>query len=271
MAEKHENTFEKTFKERALLKTKSDLRNRFCKQSAAKFLHETFGAEMLYDDNFLSWLAKLLDYKTYWLRNILSSNEQETKPCGRTLSVSQHEKTYDFWLDENVSIPSADRRSGGHEVRIGKLQYIKELSHLEHISDETCKEKDVTLKKTGKSKTYIVAQHKIYTKPIRQLYQEFKENIDFDCLLATIYKFKSFYIGPPKEREKESCLLIKCQNTHLLLKGIDNFRKSNKLNQLDSVTEFLTLKESMSDEDLEKKHPEFASPKETSLSVREKD
>ena len=149
MAEKRENTFEKTFKERVLLKIESDLKNRFYKQSAAKFLHETFGAEMLHDDNFLSWLVKRLDYKTYRLRNILSSYEQQIKSCRSTLSVSQHQKIYDFWLDENVSIPSTDRRSGRHEVRIGKLQYIKELKHLEHISDENCKEKGVTLKNTG--------------------------------------------------------------------------------------------------------------------------
>ena len=141
MAEKRENTFEKTFKKKALLKFKSDLRNRFYKQSDAKFLHGTFVAEMLHDDNFLSWLAKRLDYKTYRLRNILSSYEQQTKSCRRTLSVSQHQKIYDFWLDENVSIPSTDKRSGCQEVRIGKLQYIKELKHLEHISDENCKEK----------------------------------------------------------------------------------------------------------------------------------
>ena len=53
------------------------------------------------------------------------------------------------------------RRSGRHEVTIGKLQYIKELQHLEHVKDESCKEKDVTVKKRGKTKTYIVAQRKI--------------------------------------------------------------------------------------------------------------
>ena len=73
---------------------------------------------------------------------------------------------------------------------------------------------------------------------------------------------KPFYIGSHTERKKESCHCIKCQNTYLLSKGINNFRKSKKLNQLDSVTEFLTLKGSISDEDLEKKHPELASPKE---------
>ena len=59
-------------------------------------------------------------------------------------------------------------------------------------------------------------------------------------------------------------------NTYLLLKGINNFRKSKKLSQLDLVTEFLTLKESIYDEDLEKKHTEFASPKETSYCLFEK-
>ena len=90
MAEKPENTFEKTCKERVLLKIKSDSRNRFHKQSAAEFLHETFGAEMLHDDNFLRWFAKRLDYKMYRLRNILANCEQETKSCRRTFSVSQH-------------------------------------------------------------------------------------------------------------------------------------------------------------------------------------
>ena len=71
MAEKRENTFEKTFKERLLQKIKSDLRSRFYKQSAAQFLHETSGAEMLHDDNFLSWLANRLDYKTYRFRNLV--------------------------------------------------------------------------------------------------------------------------------------------------------------------------------------------------------
>ena len=103
---------------------------------------------MLHGDNFLSWLANRLDDKTFRFRDILSSYKQETKSCRRRLSVSQHQKIYDFRLDENVSIPSTDRRSGRHEVRIGKFQYIKELKHVDHISDENCREKDVTLKKT---------------------------------------------------------------------------------------------------------------------------
>ena len=87
------------------------------------------------------------------------------------------------------------------------------------------------------------------------------ENLHFTCSPSTIYRYKPFYIGTPAEREKVSCLSIKCQNAHLLLKGSSNFRTSKKLLILDSLTELLKLKDSVSSEHLEKKNPEFASPK----------
>ena len=106
---------------------------------------------------------------------------------------------------------------------------MQEYKHLNNIQDENCKEKDITLKKTGKTKTYDTAHCKIYTKPTRQLHQEFKESSDFACSLSTFYKYKPFYIGRPTEREKKSCVCIKYQNTNLLLKGTNNFRKSRNL------------------------------------------
>ena len=69
------------------------------------------------------------------------------------------------------------------------------------------------------------------------------------------------------EREKELCLCIKCQNAHLLLKGVNNFTKAKRLMQLNSVNQFLQLKNYMSTEDLEKHHPELNSPKKTSYYV----
>ena len=47
----------------------------------------------------------------------------------------------------------------------------------------------------------------------------------------------------------------------------EQLQKSGSLMQLNSVTKFLQLKNSMSTEDLEKHHPEFNSPKETSYYV----
>lgn len=96
------------------------------------------------------------------------------------------------------------------------------------------------------------------------------ENLHFNCSPSTIYRYKPFYIGTPAEREKVSCLSIKCQNAHLLLKGSSNFRTTKKLLKLDSLTELLKLKDSVSGEHLEKKHPEFASPKLLSYYLFEK-
>lgn len=51
MAEQFQTTFENSFEEKVLLKIKCDLKSRFYKHSAAKFLNETFG-EILDDDKF---------------------------------------------------------------------------------------------------------------------------------------------------------------------------------------------------------------------------
>ena len=76
-----------------------------------------------------------------------------------------------------------------------------------------------------------------------------------------------FTLVLPQNRRKNPAF---ASNIKYFQKGINNFRKSKKLSQLDLVTEFLTLKESIYDEDLEKKHTEFASPKETSYCLFEK-
>ena len=68
-----------------LLKIKCDLRSRYYKHNAAKFLDETFG-DMLDDDKFLRWLAKSLDYKTFQFKKILESYREEIKSRRHTLS-----------------------------------------------------------------------------------------------------------------------------------------------------------------------------------------
>lgn len=88
--------------------------------------------------------------------------------------------------------------------------------------------KKITLKKTAKAKTYVTGHRNIFTKPIRQLHREIKEGSDLFCSHSIFYKYKPFYIGPTAERKK-SCFCIKCQNTHLLLKEINNFGKSENL------------------------------------------
>ena len=101
-------------------------------------MNETF-SEMLDDDKFFRWLAKSLDYKTSRLKKILESYRQEMKSRWHTLSDNQTSRN--FWLDETISIPSTNRRSGQHEIRIGKVQYMQEYKHLKNIHYENCKKK----------------------------------------------------------------------------------------------------------------------------------
>ena len=110
MAEERDHIFENRFKESVLMKIKSDLKGRFFKHNAAKFLDETFG-EALNDDRFLRWLAKNLDYKTYRLKALLKSYKQQQQ-TRHALSDDKHQQIYDYWLNEKVSIPTTDRRSG---------------------------------------------------------------------------------------------------------------------------------------------------------------
>ena len=110
MAEERDHIFENRFKESVLMKIKSDLKGRFFKHNALKFLDETFG-EALNDDRFLRWLAKNLDYKTYRLKALLKSYKQQQQ-TRHALSDDKHQQIYDYWLNEKVSIPTTDRRSG---------------------------------------------------------------------------------------------------------------------------------------------------------------
>ena len=128
----------------------------------------------------------------------------------------------------------------------------------------------LTLEKIGREKTCITADRNIYTKPTTHLCHDFCKSTGIPCSFTTFRKYKPFYIGPPTEREKESCLCSKCQNSHLLLRGTNNFRKFRKLTQHDSVTKFTKLHNSLSSEEYEKIYPEFSSSKSTMYYVFEK-
>ena len=80
----------------------------------------------------------------------------------------------------------------------------------------------------------------IHTKTIRKMHTDFVASRDsIQCSLSTFFRYKPFYITPPSEREKESCLCIKYQNVHLLLQGINTYRSTQNLSKHYFVTEFL--------------------------------
>ena len=193
-------------------------------------MDETF-REALNDDCYLRWLAKNLDYKTYRLKALLKSYKQQQQ-TRHALSADKHQQIYDYWLNEKVSIPTTDRRSGRDEIKIGKLQYLREYKHLANIQDDNQKEKDLVFKKTGKSKTYVTAHPRIYTKPICQLFKEFTESSDMRCSFSTFYKYRPFYISPPTERKRIASLhkMSKCSS---YVERSEQLQKSEKFNAIE--------------------------------------
>ena len=237
--QKRNKAFDNTFISKIPAKLTSDLKNRFDKHSAAKFIVESFG-EMVNDFTFIAWLAQKLNYKPQRLQGIIKSYQNFNKPIARrSLASNVHQSIYEFWKKPENCITSTDRRSGRDEVRIGKLKYLSQYKHLHGIVDETITEKEVLLKKTGNVKKYICAQRMVYTQPIRKLHEKYLKDQDIKCSVSTFIKYKPFYITNPTEREKESCLCKRCQNAHLLLEGINNFRKASQLPIHTSVTVFL--------------------------------
>ena len=106
----------------------------------------------------------------------------------------------------------------------------------------------------------------VYTRLVKKIYQAFVET-RFACSISTFIKYNPFYITEPTEREKESCLCKKCLNAHLLLAGINNFQKAQKLSPFASVTDFLNNQDS---HDHRTKYPECYDMSEVSFYVWKK-
>ena len=253
---KHENTFTQV----VLKKLECDFKSSTSKHSAAKFLHESFG-EMLEDYHFIRWLSKKLDFmRPYKLIAILKNYHADHIPRN-TLPDDVPQKIYDFWLLPENSIQTTDRRTGRDEVRITKMSYLRDYKHLQKIEDSNIAIKEVVMKKTGNTKSYVAAQRMVYTKPIRELHKTFISTKNVTCSISSFIKYKPFYVGVPTEREKESCLCMKCQNMHLRLKGINTYRTLKKLSTHSSVTNFLNDITSLSDEEVKKRFPENSDQK----------
>ena len=99
-------------------------------------------------------------------------------------------------LTEN-SILSADQQSGRDEVRISKLQHLKDYKHFELTNDKNLAEKEVVLRKSRTIKKYICDQGMVYTKVIQEMFKPFTEKERKFCSLSTFLKYKPFYITNP--------------------------------------------------------------------------
>ena len=245
---------EKQFLEKIMIKLNTDFKGgSAAKKSSVKFLHDCFG-DLIDDYSFTQWLPKKINYKPIRLLNLLKNCEKLSSPKN-ILPSSVHENIYKFWLQPETSVLSTDRREGRDKIKISKLSYLSR--QLNAIEDNNIEEQIITFKKTGKTKTYVTAQRLVYTKSVRELHKKFIEISGVDCSLSLFFKYKPFYVIAPTEREQQSCLCIRCQNSHLLLKGVNSYRKMKKLSQHTSVTAFLHDYQYLKLSDRNEKYPEF--------------
>ena len=75
------------------------------------------------------------------------------------------------------------------------------------------------------------------------MYTDFVASRDnIQCSLSTLFRYKPFYITPPSERERESCLCINAKTSIYFYKeGINAYRRTRNLSKHYSVTKFLNI------------------------------
>ena len=115
-------------------------------------------------------------------------------------------------------------------MKITKMKYISQFIHLRDIDDENIRESEISMKKTGNRKKVVSAHKIIFVEPIRQLHKKTFMELSGSSL-STFYKFKPINTSSPSEREKETCLCMKCTNIHYVLDSVIRYRKGLTLNQ----------------------------------------
>ena len=80
------------------------------------------------------------------------------------------------------------------------------------------------------------AQKYIYTKPIRHLYNMYKQKYPHENISYSLfYRCKPFYVLPPTAKEMEGCMCTKCLNPHKIYEGVKSVIKDLP----SSLTEYL--------------------------------
>ena len=134
--DKTEKLPQERFLKSVLQKIEGDYHSKSKDKSArVEFLLELFG-DMVFENIFLSWLSKRINTRKNCLESLLRSckNGITNLPLMQ-LPSEVHKVIYNFWLDSNSSIVSADSRSNRNVIRMSKLSYLLKYKHFEGIND----------------------------------------------------------------------------------------------------------------------------------------
>ena len=225
--------FEKQFSQNLIFKLKNDLKTN--KKATVNYIKDSFG-NMLDNMDFLSWLSVRLGYKPNRMKKLLAEKAPNNR---KSLDATVYQEIYNFWLSESINWK--DGRT--NVVNISKSLFLQQYKF---IKDENLMEKEVKLKHC--TKRILYTDRKIYTGSLRNLHERCNTTQNENVSLSVFYSYKPYYLSKPTEKEKTSCLCIYCLNPHLLLKPINNYRKSRNLNVYQSLSMYLN--ENKSDDDL---------------------
>ena len=225
--------FEKQFSQNLMFKLKNDLKTN--KKATVNYIKDCF-RNMLDNMDFLSWLSVRVGYKPNRMKKLLAEKAPNNH---KLLDATVYQEIYNFWLSESIN--SNDGRT--NVVNISKSLFLQQYKF---IKDENLVEKEVKLKHC--TKRILYTGRKIYTESLRNLHERFNTTQNENVSLSVFHSYKPYYLSKPTKKEKTSCLCIDCLNPHLLLKPINNYRKSRNLNVYQSLSMYLN--ENKSDNDL---------------------
>ena len=147
------------FSKKIFRKVTADIKDNQKRNEALGLLVDVAG-DYLNDKRFMQFLSENVGYKykSQRLTNILSSHKAQKKWKPRlSISPETHRAICEFWLQQENPIMSTDSRSNRDEVRISKLEYLRDYAHCTNINDTNITEKEVVLRKTGTKKKYMTA------------------------------------------------------------------------------------------------------------------
>ena len=205
-----------TVTENIIKKLEKDLHGKN-KKEAVKFIHDFF-EDMISDDGFIRWLANGVGYQPARLKQLLKENKTNTR--NTKFGQEDFQEIYDFWLQNCFN-------SNESFYNLAKITKRSFLEHYSNIRDTNLIEKQVKMKHS--SKMIYTALRMVYIDSVRKLHDSFNKSRTTPVLLSTFFKYKPYYCVRPTDKEKQSCLCIKCLNPHLLLKSINFYKKSKSL------------------------------------------
>ena len=177
--------------------------------------------------NFFEYLCRKIGKRKATMNIILKNTEQRGRK--KKLSTEHRQLVYDTWHE--FSIVTVDRRNNRDVVKINRSEFLK----YEQL--KTPSENIIEYYTSKRNQQKVKSTRYIATKTVREIQHTLETKHDLHFSLGIICSLKPFYIVPPSEREKESCLCKFCLNLHLKFDALQKHLK-DKTRRVSSMSSY---------------------------------